>query len=299
VGYQVTAIEQLEVADWSCILRIHTEKGALYLKCCDPAFAHEPALTRALSHLWPDTVPRVLAIESQRGWMLMEDAGTLLTDDEQRAQDLVCWRDILARHTRMQIEVIEHCDHLLQQGCPDRRLDRLPALFAQAIADTDALLVGKEDGLTEEEFAQLGSFTPRLKAMCEELANYGIPETLVHDDLYAGNILVRGDDYVFFDWAESFIGHPFFSLTVIRRYARHFNFSAKQLKALDESYLSAWSAYGPIERLREAFELGKKLGRLCRGLTWYHYTRHLEPSVRQKFEGDWPSWLGAITDGAE
>lgn len=291
VSYQIMAIEQFVVSDWSCILRIATEKGDLYLKCCHPTSPHEPALTQTLSRLWPASVPHVLAINNQEGWLLMEDAGNVLTDYPQQATDLANWQIILANYARLQIEAIEYRDHFIRQGCPDRRLEKLPALFAEAIADTDALLVGKEGGLTKEEFAQLHSSMPRLKAMCEELASYGLPETLIHDDLYPGNILVRDGRYIFFDWAESVIAHPFYSLAVMRRYARLFNFNARHMKSLDEIYLNEWAAYAPVERLREAFKSGKKLGMLCRGLTWYYYIRQVEPDIRQKYEADWTSWL--------
>lgn len=65
LSYQAIAIEQCEVSDWSCISRIHTEGGDLYLKCCDPAFPHEAALTQTLSQLWPNAIPPVLEIERQ------------------------------------------------------------------------------------------------------------------------------------------------------------------------------------------------------------------------------------------
>jgi len=79
-GYQAREVEQLAVSDLSCILHIQTNRGELYLKCCDPAFPHEPALTQALSQFWPASVPRVLAINLPQNWMLMEDAGQVLDE---------------------------------------------------------------------------------------------------------------------------------------------------------------------------------------------------------------------------
>jgi len=222
-GYQAREVEQLAVSDLSCILHIQTNRGELYLKCCDPAFPHEPTLTQALSQFWPASVPRVLAINLPQNWMLMEDAGQVLDERHpEKARDLACWQEIISAYVGMQIEAISQRDYLLSQGCPDRRLKLLPGLFEAALADKEMWCIGREGGLTHEELTRLRGLMSRLEGMCEELANYGIPETLHHDDLHAGNIMVREERFVFFDWAESFIAHPFYSLAIIRRYARFF-----------------------------------------------------------------------------
>ncbi|MEO7021556.1 MAG: GNAT family N-acetyltransferase [Ktedonobacteraceae bacterium] len=289
-GYQTREIEQFAVSDWSCILRIQTEQGALYLKCCDPAFPHEPALTQALSQLWPAAVPRVLAIHTDQQWLLMEDAGQVLDEQyPEKARDLACWQEIISAYVNMQKETISQREYLLSQGCPDRRLERLPELFETALADTEMLCLGQEEGITPEELTQLHTVLPRVKAICEKLARYGIPETLHHDDLHAGNIMVNGEHFVFFDWAESCIAHPFYSLAIIQRYTRFF--TDKQLNALSEAYLQPWTIYAPMGQLREAFKLAQPLGLLCRGLTWLGYLRSLEPGVRQKYVLNWPHWL--------
>ena len=297
-GYQAKMVEQLAVSDWSCILRVQTGRGDLYLKCCDPAFPHESALTQALSHLWPASIPPVLAINKQQNWMLMEDAGQVL--DEQhpdKAQDIACWQEIISAYVGIQIEAIGQRDYLLDQGCPDRRLELLPELFETALANREMWCVGREGGLSHKELTQLSGLMPRLKARCEELANYGIPETLHHDDLHTGNIMVRGEHFVIFDWAESFIAHPFYSLAIIQRYAD--SFTGEQLDVLSETYLKPWTAYAPLERLHEAFELAQPLGLLCRGLTWYSYITSLESALKQKYVLNWPHWLRLFLEGME
>jgi hypothetical protein len=231
-----------------------------------------------------------LTINMPQNWILMEDAGQVLDEQHpEKAHDLTCWHEIISAYVGLQIEAIGQRDYLLSQGCPDRRLELLPGLFETALADRDMLCVGREGSLTSEELTQLRGLMPRLKARCKELASYGIPETLHHDDLHAGNIMVSGEHSVFFDWAESFIAHPFYSLAIIRRYAR--SFTSEQLDALGEVYLKPWTAYAPLERLHEAFELARPLGLLCRGLTWYCYLKSLEPGLREKYVLNWPYWL--------
>src|SRR6266699_6799685 len=97
-GYQAREVEQLAVSDLSCILHIQTNRGELYLKCCDPAFPHEPALTQALSQFWPASVPRVLAINLPQNWMLMETPGRYWMNGIQRKRAIWPVGRKLSRH---------------------------------------------------------------------------------------------------------------------------------------------------------------------------------------------------------
>src|SRR3954454_20441382 len=53
--------------------------------------------------------------------------------------------------------------------------------------------------------------------MCRELASYGIPETIQHDDLHDGQVFLQDGRYRFSDWGDSCVSHPFHSLTVTLR----------------------------------------------------------------------------------
>ncbi len=68
-------------------------------------------------------------------------------------------------------------------------------------------MLGQEEGLTEEEYAQLIASVPEVARLCRELSAYGIPETIQHDDLHNGNVFVREGRYVFFDWGASCVTH--------------------------------------------------------------------------------------------
>lgn len=289
LGYQVETIEQLALTDWSCILRIHAPQGDGYLKCCDSAFPHEPALTRTLAHRWPDVVPSTVAINDTEKWLLMQDAGQPLDELPALARDLACWRDIIAAYMRLQLEAITHRDQLLAIGCPDRRLEHMQALYETALADEEAWCVGCDGGLSLEEVAQLRDLTPRLRERLQALATYGIPATLHHDDLHAGNILAHGGRFRVIDWAESMIARPYFSLAILRCSLR--TFTDDEWEQLSEEYLLAWTRYASLEQARQAFALAQPLGLLCRGLTWRAYLTSLDPQVRQRYAVNWPHWL--------
>ena len=48
-----------------------------------------------------------------------------------------------------------------------------------------------------------------LKHAFLSMESLGIPDTLIHNDLNRGNILVNQDRYVFIDWSDAAIGNPF------------------------------------------------------------------------------------------
>ena len=199
-------VEQSHIAPWSTAMRVPVNDGDLWFKANMPALACEAAVVEILGRRKAGCVPELLAIDRERGWMLTADAGVPLIDVLTRDRDLRRWLDVLPCYAQLQLGAIDDVGELLSVGAPDRRLDKLPHQYEQ--------LLGATPGLTADELARLDCLRPRVSAMCEELAAYGIPETIQHNDLHDGQVFVRGDEYRFLDWAESCISHPFFTMSV-------------------------------------------------------------------------------------
>ncbi len=288
-GYQLRApIEQAHVRVWSCVLRVPTTAGDLYFKAASSAFAYEAVLTAGLAKLWPEHLPVIVAVDSTRSWMLMENVGTLLRQSGQ-TRDLSAWKTMLALFACMQIDSATHRDELLKLGCPDRRLDRLPALFNILLADRPALLVGQEGGLSEEEYEQLRGIEPEIAKLCAELAACPVPEGLHHDDFHDGNIMLKDGRYIFFDWAECALAHPFYTMIIVLRWVKHvLAFDEAAREQLREAYLTPWIRYAPMGTLLQAFDLAQRLGLLCRALTWHQTVSSLEESERWAYASSVP-----------
>jgi hypothetical protein len=293
-------IEQHSVLAWSHVLRAPTERGLVYFKAT-PLFAtYETRLTATLSARWPAEIVRVLATDSERGWLLMADGGQMLRERllTERALDL--WTNALRHYARLQIAAIPAAEELLALGTPDRRLTRLPALFAALAADEPALRPGTADDLTPEQLAQLRDLMPEVADLCAQLAAYGIPETLHHDDLHPGNVLERDGVRVFFDWAEVAVTHPFCSLMVALRWPKYrLDTSEEELAALRDAYLDEWRAYGSLEDLRAAAALAERLGALHRALTWHAFLAQTEPAPGARYRDNPPGWLKIFTFGED
>ncbi|MBV9791612.1 MAG: phosphotransferase [Chloroflexi bacterium] len=290
----IGAIEQPHIRPWSTVLRVPTNQGDLYFKATAPVLAHEPALTQALSVWRPDCMLQLLATDLDRGWLLMRDAGATLRSQIQSVADLHLWQPILTTYADVQIEMISRADELLALGTLDRRLATLPAQYEQLLADTDALLIDQQDGLTADEYRRLRELVPEFAAMCERLAGYQIPETLHHDDFHDANIFVSDGRFVFSDWGESCVAHPFFTLLVTLRgvaYRLQLDDHAPELAQLRDVYLAPFQRFGSPERLREAFALANRVAMVCRVLTWYRVVSSLDAALKAEYADAVPGWL--------
>ncbi len=56
-------------------------------------------------------------------------------------------------------------------------------------------------------------------------------------------------------------------------------------------YLAEWTAYQPMERLLQAFDLAQRLAILSRCLTWHYVVTHMEESARAEFADAPTYWL--------
>lgn len=111
-----------------------------------------------------------------------------------------------------------------------------------------------------------------------------------------GNVALFKDNYLFFDWTDSCISHPFFDMFELF-FARNQQLFLSPLRGLRDEYLSQWTVYEPMSRLREAWTLAKPLCALHHGITYYHIIACLEPRAKQEFNQVLPNFLRKILKG--
>lgn len=292
--YVTGLIEQPDVSLSSSVLRVPSTVGDIYFKACGPGFAHEPALTDSLWRWRPDCMPPVLAVDLQRGWMLTPDLGTPLRSINQPTRVLQHWQRVLPLYAEVQIDLVGRINEILELGGLDRRLTMLPDHYEQLLTDTDALRLGHPGGLSAEEYRSLRQFAPKFHAMCEQLAAYRIPETLVHEDFHDANIFIRNSRYTFADWGESGVAHPFITLLVTSRviaWRLKLAEDAPELVNLRDIYLEPWTQYESRENLIAAFKLAYRVGMVCRALTWHRILAGEEEPVKAEDAEAVPGWL--------
>jgi hypothetical protein len=255
-------IEQPHVRPWSTVLRVPTAAGPVWFKANSPAERHEAALVVVLAEERPDAVPPLLAVDLDRGWMLMADAGERLRERVARERSLACWLEILPLYAGLQVDLAPRADELVGVGVPDLRLAVLPAKF-------EALVDRVSGGLGDEAFqARLRERVPWVREACEELASLGIPETVQHDDFHDGQVFVRDGRNALLDWGDACVSHPFFTLSVTLEGGLAWGVDdvegSEDVAPYRAAYLSRFADYGDPATLDRATDLALRLGWACR-----------------------------------
>ena len=300
LGHQVTGpTEQVQVRVWSCVLRASTTRGDVYLKASPACTRFESALTGALADWQPDHIPEVLAVNPDRDWLLLASAGELMRPLLPE-NPLTMWKDALAAYAQLQIALVPHADAALALGCPDRRLAGLTAQFVALCDELEVLPVQNGADLARDDLPQLRAFAPQVRAMCAQLAATGFPETLHHDDLHPGNICLRGEQYVVFDWGECAITHPLLSLFIPLRWARIIGGMPDDMLAqLTEAYCAPWRIALPQADIAAALPVAQRLAVLSRALSWGALARAAPVDDRWESLDSALYWLRLFVTGIE
>lgn len=229
----------------SCVLRVPTDLGAVYFKATAdlPLFTNEPLLTSCLERMLPGSVPRLVAVDATRGWMLSEEFADVVGWDAP-ADDVV---GALAQWAHTQRRTADRADDLLAASCHDCRLDGLADRVGALAADDRAVGV-----LPPGTAGSLKEATDTIGAVCDVVASGGIPDCLVHGDLHMGNVGRGNHGYVFFDWTDACVSHPFMDGLLPYRLAD----AAVKDRARD-AILAAWVDVAPLSELRETWDLAR------------------------------------------
>jgi aminoglycoside phosphotransferase (APT) family kinase protein len=256
---EVREIVQLRAWTSSCVLLVRTGAGDFYFKAVAESIRRECAVTAYLAQHFPHAVARIVATKPERRWFLMAAlAGRKLED----VGDVMVWERAAAMYARLQLACVARLNDLHALGCPTRGLDALAAEIEPLNADVAALRLGEPNGLSAPEADRLRARAPELRRRCERLADYGIPLTIEHGDLWPGNFLVDDAACAIIDWEDVAIGHPFVSLAplIVGLSIYQPRLASREVtQRLERAYLAGFAGVAPPERLREAFRLAAPL----------------------------------------
>lgn len=250
---------------WATTWRIPTADGDVWLKACAPSHAFEPELVAELARCRPDLLPRVLACDAARGWLLTADAGTSF---RQLGNSPELWLRLLPRYAELQR------DATVAAAVPDRTLERWPELY-EGLAASDL-------PLEPAEVERLHGLAPRFAEQCDELAGYGLRAAIQHDDLHDTNAFVDGDRLRIADWGDASLSHPFASLVVPFRFLEERNGlrpGDPWFARLRDAYLEPWGS-----GLGDALELAERLGRFAHAFGWVSLLPLLPSEQRPAYE---------------
>jgi Phosphotransferase enzyme family len=274
--------EQVRAWPLSAVLRVPADDGLVYFKATSrsPLFVDEGRVMQGLAQLFRRAVPEPLAVDSARRWMLLEDVGAAVGWDAPLDER----ESVLRVFAFMQVASSDDLEALFAMGCVDRRPAWLARETTLLLEDDEALA-----GLEEHERARLRSLEPTLAALCARLDEGEVPDALVHGDLHLDNIARVGGSYVFFDWTDACVTHPFLDLIDVHREE-----NPAVRERLRDAYLSIWSDFASCERLLTLWKLSTPLASLNQAVSYRHIVASVEPGSIQQLEWALPHWLRLV-----
>lgn len=292
---QVTGpVEILHQRAWSTFIQVETDKGIVFFKAPAPTDQHEAMLTQTLARQYPDCTVPVLAIDAERNWLLTEKAGDTLRSVTRSPDQIEHWLKLIPSYIELQMDMTERVPELLALGMPDRRLSVLPQLYIELLEDSENLRVGLKPGLTQEEFEHLKAMQSDFVIGCQRLADYGIPDTLTHEELHEANVIFGDGHYRFTDWSDSGISHPFFTLFITMRTIVHWlkmDETSKEVIRVRDVFLEPFTRYMSRDNLVEAYQLACRLAMVNRAISWQLGTGALPMKYKEPYIDSVPEWL--------
>ena len=285
----------------SCILRVPTTAGNLYFKATYARPPAEVAVIQELARRWPSHVPTLVAVDVSRRWMLMEDFGPR----ELSQMPFARWPSALRLFGRLQRECSADLSVWLGIDCPDRRMDNLVRRLEPLLSDP---LLAKADPpfrLGEDDLKRLRADRERWAQELLELGESPIPVSIVQQDFRDGNIAVRGRDYLFYDWSDTVVSHPFFSACRFLEYVESGGGSPRRKggrrlptavrhERLRDAYLDVWAEYASRGRLLAVFRQAQRLNPLYQAIRWHLELPYCEPGSPW-----WRIMLSSVTESLQ
>ena len=240
------------------LIRFETNGPAVWFKAVGEPNQREFPITLKLSQLFPGYVAEILGTQpAWNGWLSCEADGTNLSE----TKEITKWIVVAEALARFQIESIPKIAPIAEAGAHDLRVDRLSTLV-HPFLDVIAQLMEQQTKvpppiLSPQDLCLLRIRIQDSLTLLDELRT---PSTLGHLDLNPGNIIVSAGECVFLDWAEAYVGHPFFSFEYLLEHFRH---AVGQDAALESqlvaSYVAAWQRVLAGDVITEALALAPLL----------------------------------------
>lgn len=258
-------IEHVKESDMTLLLCVPTYEDNYYFKAVGLAAKYEAALSQELYRKCPGKTVDVLSINEKEGWLLMKD----LKGEPLRLQkDKRVWQKAISEYAELQISQIGNVDKFLQMGVPDRRMRILKEEINNYLEEMCAT------GLSKEETNQMLSLLPELLEMCDEMES-NIPASIEHGDLHTNNIRIVENKFVFFDWGDASISHPFFSTRIFWHALDDLISSEAEWLGMVEEfrpyYLEPWSKFGSMKKIDKTLRISDELACVQRALSWHLY----------------------------
>jgi phosphotransferase family enzyme len=281
LGLRVTGgFWQLNAGPTFSLIRLQTNRAPVWFKATGEPNAHELTVSLALAQLIPEHVPRILGVHSSwNGWLSSHVRGKLLCDVGDRS----AWESVARALAQLQIRSLEKGPELREAQVRDLGTGDLVELIDPFIDCMSQLMRAQQkQSPAPLTTVELASLRDQLAEAFRRLENLGIPPSIGRLDLNPGNIIVSREGVVFLDWAETYWGHPFFSIAyLVEHFRRHSPDVASESK-LRSSYAEPWRAVCATQSVSEALAIAPLVAVFAytvAGRNWRYRETHQDPRV--------------------
>ena len=276
---------QLNCGPTFSLVRLETTGPAVWFKAVGEPNLSEFPITTTLANYFPCFVPTLIATQpSWNGWLTFEADGSVLDEES----DIATWQVASRTLAQLQIESRRRVPALLEAGSRNMRtvilLDHIDSFF-----EVMAGLMARQTKLSPPPLTRqaLRTLAAQLKEACRFLAELDLPDTLGHMDFNPGNIIGSSSGCVFLDWAEAYVGHPFYTFEYLREQLSRNHPDEKAWQAeVTSCYLDPWSSFVSADVATRALEITPLIAVLAYALsnnTWQDEQRLENPKLAGYF----------------
>ncbi|MGB8733673.1 MAG: phosphotransferase, partial [Candidatus Sulfotelmatobacter sp.] len=232
-----SSIRQYNASPSFSLIRFETNGPAVWFKAVGEPNLREFPITLKLSELFPKSLPEILATKPEWcAWLAREIEGTNLGGSKEAA----LWIKAASGLAELQLDSISGADSILESGAHDVKTDTLLD-SVDPFFEVVARLMEEQPRVPPQVLSreELSLLKLRLEDALTLLGDLRIPNALGHLDLNPCNVVVTADGCVFLDWAEAYVGNPFFSLEYL---LQHFRREIGQDAVLESELVNAYRA---------------------------------------------------------
>jgi len=249
---------QLNASRSFALLRFETSGRPVWFKAVGEPNVHEFPITQALTKLFPQYLPQIIATQPAiNGWLTLEAKGSSLSDETH----LPSWNSAAETLAKLQLDSITETGLLVEAGAPE-----LPCFALSKLIDPFFSVMGQlmeEQAkvppplLTRDELLLLAE---QIEQAFSSFQNLHLPDALGSLDLNPGNIIVSDSGCVFLDWAEAYVGNPLISFQyLLENFRRTCGQDENAEHKLTRAYVQPWTSVVPQHNLEKALALAPLL----------------------------------------
>lgn len=273
-GIQILEAGPQRIRFWSTQVRFETSAGPVWLKENAPSQSFEAALVSLVGRLRPDAVPRVLGVDPEHGRLLTTHAGAPLAEAERSdlRQRSTWLAQALVVFAELQQQLSARVDLVRETGVP-----ALPesTAIAHAVTIADALAAlppGDARRLDTDARRLVDTGLGRLGEAAAELEASRLPDSLDHNDLHLGNVLLGEGGPRLIDFADAVWAHPLTTLAIpLDTFAavEELPEGSPEVGRILDMALEPWTHTLTSAALRDLLPAARRLSCLHRAQSWF------------------------------